>query len=216
MQGGRPKKKIPKENTNEVDEVEIPRSVSNAIDEYGRAASTNHVVFNDGGRIELGKNWNKNKRGAKSDGTSFVKMRGGKANRGRLIPVERLGRMERWLGMDVGTSNLIEELEPLHASYPCRNNNINDVVNVAGTQQSQVVGVHEPRHEANQGTKVKPTKSAIIYRRRTTNATSPDPQPSQQRRAQAPFVQPRAKSQRILNKKLSARGSFNDNEIVVE
>nr|GEV95282.1 pentatricopeptide repeat-containing protein [Tanacetum cinerariifolium] len=122
-----------------------------------------------------GKNWNKNKRGAKSDGTSFVKMRGRKTNRGRLIPVERLGRMKRWLGMDVGTSNLIEELEPLHASYPRNNNNINDAVNVAGTQQSQVVGVHEPRHEANQGTKVKPTKSAIIYRRRTTNATSPNP-----------------------------------------
>ncbi|GKC07262.1 hypothetical protein Tco_0998872 [Tanacetum coccineum] len=81
---------------------------------------------------------------------------------------------------------------------------------------TQVAGVHEPRHEANQGTKVKLTKSATIYRRRTTNATSPDPQPSQQRRAQVPFVQPRAKSQRILNEKLFARGSFNDNEIVVE
>ncbi|GJT69863.1 pentatricopeptide repeat-containing protein [Tanacetum coccineum] len=104
LSGGKPKKKIPSENTNEVDEVETPRSVNNAIDEYGRAASTNHV------------------------------MRGGKTNRGRLIPVQRLGRMERWLGMDVGTSNLIEELEPLHASYPRRKNNINDALNVAGEE----------------------------------------------------------------------------------
>ncbi|GKE13654.1 pentatricopeptide repeat-containing protein, partial [Tanacetum coccineum] len=53
---------------------ETPRSVNNVIDEYGRAASTNHVVFNDGGRIELGKNWNKNKRGVDFKlGISFVR-----------------------------------------------------------------------------------------------------------------------------------------------
>nr|GEZ44246.1 pentatricopeptide repeat-containing protein [Tanacetum cinerariifolium] len=173
----RPKKKKPSENTNEIDEVEI---VNNAIDEFERATSTNHVVFTNEGRIELGKNWNKIKRGAKSDGTSFVKMIRGKTNRGRLIPTQRLGRLERWLGMDVGTSN--PESEPLHASFLGRNNNnnINDAMNVESTQQSQVVGVHGPRYKTNQGTKVRMTKIAIIYRMtKTTSATSANPQPRQ-------------------------------------
>ncbi|GKC46290.1 hypothetical protein Tco_1064012 [Tanacetum coccineum] len=146
-------------------------------------------------------------------------MRGGKTQRGRLIPAQRLGRIERWLYMDVGTSNPIEESKPLHASYPGIKNNINDAVSVASTQQSQVVVVHEPRQITNQGTKVRLTKSAIIYRRRkTTFVTSVDPQPRQQRRrAQAPFVQPREKSQIILNKKFfGLPGSFKDNEIIVE
>nr|GEU33288.1 hypoxanthine-guanine phosphoribosyltransferase [Tanacetum cinerariifolium] len=177
---------------------QLSEIVNNAIDEVERDASTKHVVFNNGRRIELGKNWNKNKKGDKSNGTSFVNMRGGKTNRGRLIRAQRLRRLERWLRMDVGTSN--PESKPLHASYLDKNNNnnINDAMNVASTQQSQVVGVHEPRYEANKGTKVRVTKSAIIDRRmKTTSATLANPQPRQQRRrAQAPFVQPRAKSQK--------------------
>ncbi|GJU24137.1 hypothetical protein Tco_1162758 [Tanacetum coccineum] len=71
---GRPKKKVPIDTTNLVDEDDIPRFMNTKIDEYDRAASSNNVVFNNGRRIDLGMNWNKNKCG-KSIGNSYVKVR---------------------------------------------------------------------------------------------------------------------------------------------
>ncbi|GKA11443.1 hypothetical protein Tco_0690989 [Tanacetum coccineum] len=71
---GRPKKKVPIDTTNLVDEDDIPRFMNTKIDEYDRAASSNNAVFNNGRRIDLGMNWNKNKCG-KSIGNSYVKVR---------------------------------------------------------------------------------------------------------------------------------------------
>ncbi|GJZ55387.1 integrase [Tanacetum coccineum] len=60
---GRPRKKVPIDTTNLVVEDDIPRFVNTEIDEYDRVASSNNVVFNNGRRIDLGMNWNKNKLG---------------------------------------------------------------------------------------------------------------------------------------------------------
>ena len=86
----------------------------------------------------------------------------------------------------------------------------NVAVNVEGTPNGAA---------SNQGSKVRQTKSATISSRRLQVAAtqitndvelvdeprhetrSADPQPRQQRRSQQPFVSPRVKSQRILNKK---------------
>ncbi|GJS02840.1 hypothetical protein Tco_0319348, partial [Tanacetum coccineum] len=102
---GRARKKVPIDTTNLVDEDDIPRFLNTEIDEYDRATLSNNVVFDNGRRIELGMNWNKNK----------------------------CGRIERCL--DVGDS------EPLHDSFPIRNNLVANAGNVIGPQQSQVVGV---------------------------------------------------------------------------
>ncbi|GJV37772.1 pentatricopeptide repeat-containing protein [Tanacetum coccineum] len=92
---GIPKKTMPTENTNLVDNEDLLRFVNNSISEFDKAPSKNYVVSNDGLRINLGRKWNKNKRGRKSTSTCFIKMRGGKSSRGRLIPAERLSRIER-------------------------------------------------------------------------------------------------------------------------
>ena len=164
FQTGRPKKKILTEQSNEVDTVDTPRYVNKTIDEFEIAVSNNHVVFNGGSRIELGSNSNKNNRGAKS-GSSLVKLRGGKIKRGGL-PTQRLRRMDIWLGV---------ESEP-YGSFPCRSNEINDDVNVAGTQQSEVVGdcVEGTSNgaPANQGSKVRQTKSVILSRTRQQRAAT--------------------------------------------
>ncbi|GJV47685.1 pentatricopeptide repeat-containing protein [Tanacetum coccineum] len=91
---GRPKKTIPTKNTNVVDDEDLPRFVNNSINEFYKAPSNNYVVFNDGVRINLRRNWNTNKRGGKLGGTCFVKMRRGTSSRGGLVPTERLGRIE--------------------------------------------------------------------------------------------------------------------------
>ncbi|GJU06343.1 hypothetical protein Tco_1122773 [Tanacetum coccineum] len=99
--------------------------------------------------INLGRNWNTNKRGGKSGGTCFVKMRGGKSSRGRLVPTERLGRIGGWLGLDAATSDLIdptEDRQPFQRSQVATNFNIMD----AGTQQSQIDGV-QARLKSNAG-----------------------------------------------------------------
>nr|GEU45426.1 hypothetical protein [Tanacetum cinerariifolium] len=59
---GRPEKQL----VDVADEVVVLEFVSNEINEFHRVDSSNHVVFNNGSRIDLGSNWNKNKRGAKS------------------------------------------------------------------------------------------------------------------------------------------------------
>ncbi|GJW15284.1 pentatricopeptide repeat-containing protein, partial [Tanacetum coccineum] len=134
---GRPKKTIPTENTNLVDDEDLPRFVNNSINEFYNAASKNYVVFNDGVRINLGRNWNTNKRGGKSGGTCFVKMRGGKSSRGGLVPTKRLGRIGGWLGLDATISDPTEDRQPFQRSQVATNFNIIDT----GTQQSQVDGV---------------------------------------------------------------------------
>ncbi|GKC18498.1 pentatricopeptide repeat-containing protein, partial [Tanacetum coccineum] len=109
---GRPKKKVPIDTTSLVNEDDIPRFVNTEIDEYDRAASSNNVVFNNGRRIELGMNWNKNKCG-KYVGNSYVKVRGGKTKKGGLIPAVRFGRIEKCL--DVHSSlKLWELMEKAH------------------------------------------------------------------------------------------------------
>ncbi|GJX75011.1 hypothetical protein Tco_0313606 [Tanacetum coccineum] len=59
---GRPEKKL----VDVADEVVVLEFVSNEINDFHMVASSNHVVFNNGSRIDLGSNWNKNKMGAKS------------------------------------------------------------------------------------------------------------------------------------------------------
>nr|GFB00087.1 hypothetical protein CTI12_AA269990 [Tanacetum cinerariifolium] len=51
-----------------------------------------------------------------SSSTGHIKMREGNTKAGRLIPAQRLRRMRAWLGMDAVRSDIIEEIEPLHAS----------------------------------------------------------------------------------------------------
>ncbi|GJU61323.1 hypothetical protein Tco_1243158 [Tanacetum coccineum] len=69
----------------------------------------------------------------------FVKMRGGKSSRGGLVPAERLGKIDRWLGVDVASSDLIEDTQPFQRSHVATNFNQNDATIIHGTQKSQVV-----------------------------------------------------------------------------
>ncbi|GKB73322.1 hypothetical protein Tco_0934734 [Tanacetum coccineum] len=129
---GRPKKAIPTKNTNVVDDEDLPR-------------------------INVRRNWNTNKRGGKSGGTCFVKMRGGTNSRGELVPTKRLGRIGGWLGLDAATSDPIdptEDRQPFYRSQVATNFNRLDV----GTQQSQIDSV-QARLKSNTGTSHDPKKT---------------------------------------------------------
>ncbi|GJU78645.1 pentatricopeptide repeat-containing protein [Tanacetum coccineum] len=169
---GRPKKTIPTENINLVHDEDFPRFVNNSINDFYKAPS------NDGVRINLGRNWNKNKRGGKSGGTCFVKMRGGKSSRGRLVPTERLGRIERWLGADAATSDPIDPRE-------------------------NTLGVKLTRGKHSRSAFIGSTSSSPRVTRQTMNEPPP-PQPQVRRRQQA-HMPPREKSQRILLRKVSQK-----------
>ncbi|GJV68193.1 pentatricopeptide repeat-containing protein [Tanacetum coccineum] len=137
---GRPKKIVPTENENEVHDDDTPKFVNTSISEFDKAPSKNFVVFNDGKRVNLGTNWNKNKRGGKSASSYFVKMRGGKSSRGGLLPAERLGKIDKWLVVDGASSDTIDDTRALQSSHVATKSNQNDAGIIIGTQQSQVVG----------------------------------------------------------------------------
>ncbi|GJR22918.1 callose synthase 3 [Tanacetum coccineum] len=80
---GRPEKKL----VDVADEVVVLEFVSNEINEFHRVGSSNHVVFNNDSMIDLGSNWNKNKRGAKC--TSTVTSNGCSKNVAGLTPLLR-------------------------------------------------------------------------------------------------------------------------------
>ncbi|GJW79492.1 pentatricopeptide repeat-containing protein [Tanacetum coccineum] len=65
--------------------------------------------------------------------------RGGKSSRGGLVPAERLGKIDRWLGVDAASSDLIEDTQPFQRSHVATNFNRNDATIIHGTQQSQVI-----------------------------------------------------------------------------
>ena len=70
-------------------------------------------TFSDGRVQHMGRNFETRKKSK----FGYVKMRGGKSKCGGLIPTQRIGRMGAWLGMDRdGTSDTIEDREPLHAA----------------------------------------------------------------------------------------------------
>ncbi|GKE43032.1 pentatricopeptide repeat-containing protein [Tanacetum coccineum] len=207
---GRPKKKVPIDTTSLVNEDDIPRFVNTEIDEYDRVASSNNVVFNNGRRIELGMNWNKNKCG-KYVGNSYVKFRGGKTKKGGLIPAVRFGRIEKCL--DVGES------EPLHASFSIGNVLVANAGNVIGAKS-----VRGGRRKTRSGIKNTAGRSANAQAMQQRTGTSvnqqvaevlaPIPPLVQERRVVIPLFPPREKSQRILQKKLfqpAGPGSSKDN-----
>ncbi|GJY52967.1 pentatricopeptide repeat-containing protein [Tanacetum coccineum] len=136
---GRPKKIVPTEK-NEVHDDDTPKFVNTSISEFDKAPSKNFVVFNDGKRVNLGTNWNKNKRGGKSASSYFVKMRGGKSSRGGLLLAERLGKIDKWLVVDGASSDTIDDTRALQSSHVATKSNQNDAGIIIGTQQSQVVG----------------------------------------------------------------------------
>lgn len=162
---GRPKKSVPNENTNVDDDADLPMFVNNSIDEFSRSPSKNLVFFKDGKVFNLPKV----NRGGKTTRTSFVKMRGGKTSMGKFVPAERLGRIERWLGVDATSSDPIENRQPIERSQVATNFNNKDACNLLGTQQSQVVGGHARKrlnptattsHNKTVGVKVTKGKSA--------------------------------------------------------
>ncbi|GJX81222.1 pentatricopeptide repeat-containing protein [Tanacetum coccineum] len=182
---GRPKKIIPTENTNLVDDEDFSR------------------------------NWNQNKRGGKSGGTCFVKMRGGKSSRGGLVPTKRLGRIKRWLGADAATSDPIDPIEdtqPFQRSQVGTNFNVID----AGTSHGpkKTLGVKLTRGKHSRSAFIGSTSSSPRVARQTMTEPAPQEQPntqepppaqSQVRRRQQAHMPPREKSQRILLKKVSQK-----------
>ncbi|GJU25610.1 disease resistance TIR-NBS-LRR class family protein [Tanacetum coccineum] len=194
---GRPKKTIPTENTNLVDDEDLPRFVNNSINKFYKAPSKNYVVFNDGVKINLGRNWNTNKRGGKSGGTCFVKMKGGKSSRGGLVPTERLGRIGGWLGLDAA---ILDPTDPTEDRQPF--------------QRSAFIGSTSSSPRVARQTMTEPTAQE------QPNTQEPPPAQPQVKRRQQAHPPPREKSQRILlmkvSQKITGRGSSIDNEIIIE
>nr|GEV58616.1 hypothetical protein [Tanacetum cinerariifolium] len=189
---------------------DIPLFVNNDINEFKMGGLNSRVVFNDGGVYNVGRfGFNKKKKFGSST-TCHVKIRCGKTKGGRLFPVQRLGRMGSWLGINGATSDTIEETKPYQASMPVFRVGGLENCSIPLRKQTRSLGALQRTRTATVMGGVQTTTTTSVRGRTTTTGGTKTRGTS--------FIPPRLKSQIILNKKVSEQDkgtrSSNDNNNV--